>query len=200
MTSEGTDTTDAPSDDGRFALRVRGGWPEGWSLPVDNLPRSAWPTHPNFAGLTAYWLERHALFRELISRIGGDCDGVATGALEPATFGHRLARLGGMLLNQLHSHHQVEDEHYFPLLVQREPALARGFEILERDHLVIADWLAQFAERSNTLLATLASPTFKTADAEAYRDWLVAFTPLLDRHLSDEEDLVIPLLLRDGEG
>ena len=199
MTSEATDPATPPLND-PWGLSVRDRWPDGWPRPVDDLPRSAWPGHPNFAGLTQYWLERHALFREMLSRIGADCDGVVDGALEPAKLGQRLARLGGMLLNQLYNHHQVEDGHYFPALIQREPALARGFELLDRDHHVIADWLAQFAERSNGLLATLSTPGFTPSDVAAYRDWLAAFSPLLERHLADEEDLVIPLLLRDGAG
>lgn len=199
MTSGDTDTPVLPTED-VWSLGTRSGLPEELPLLTGALPRSGWPGHPNFAGLTEYWLSRHAMFRELVSRIAADADALASAEMKPEDFRHRLARLGGMLLNHLHSHHQVEDGHYFPLLIRREPALARGFEILDRDHHLIADWLAEFADRSNALLGAAAEPGFEPRDAGAYRDWFTSFTPLLERHLLDEEDLVIPLLLRDAMG
>jgi hypothetical protein len=200
MTSGGIEPSDALPDETAWRLENRSGLPHALPLLTAVLPRDGWSGHPNFAGLTEYWLSWHAMFRELVSRIGADAGALSSGGMEPENFRHRLARLGGLLLNQLHGHHQVEDGHYFPLFVRREPDLARGFEILDRDHQVVAGWLGEFAGRSNALIAATATPGFQPHEAGAYHDWFTAFEPLLERHLSDEEDLVIPLLLRDGMG
>ena len=83
----------------------------------------------------------------------------------------------------------------------------------ELDHYtppeVIAEVAAAFAgQRADytQLVHAGAAHGYAIADrdvydpAAAYRDWRAAFSPLLERHLADEEDVVIPLLLRDGVG
>ena len=105
------------------------------------------------------------------------------------------------MLWQLDEHHQVEDQHYFPLFRRLEPRLAPGFEVLERDHAALHAALAVIVERANAVLAPGAG------DAGALRSALERFLEAqrelgqgLLRHLDDEEDLVIPLLLERGEG
>ncbi len=104
------------------------------------------------------------------------------------------------LLSQLEVHHQIEDLHYFPIFRAADERLVRGFDVLEGDHHAIHADMAATAETANALLRAL------TGDADALKkcgdDHAVASGALLKgliRHLDDEEDLIVPLILDRGE-
>ena len=104
------------------------------------------------------------------------------------------------LLEQLNVHHQIEDYHHFPRLRAADERLARGFDILEHDHHAIHADMAATAEAANAMLRALQS------DADTLRrrgdDYAAASGALLGglvRHLDDEEDLIVPLILDRGE-
>ena len=93
----------------------------------------------------------------------------------------------------------VEDQHYFPKLRRLDGRLETGFDILDRDHHAIDPMLHALAGEANAVLGALDR-------REAARDatgQLVAtlerFGGFLDRHLVDEEELVVPVLLAHPE-
>ena len=57
------------------------------------------------------------------------------------------------MLWQLEEHHQVEDQHYFPVFRRIEPRLAAGFELLEGDHEALHEALGLIVLRANAVLA-----------------------------------------------
>ncbi|MEO0683062.1 MAG: hemerythrin domain-containing protein, partial [Pseudomonadota bacterium] len=122
------------------------------------------------------------------------------GARPPESFGRDFARVATFFLQELTTHHHVEDSHYFPLLVRAEPRLARGFEILDRDHHAIHAALDRFRARADDGLRALgaAGADPRTPLGALERD-LASLEALLDRHLWDEEELVIPVMLDRGE-
>ena len=86
------------------------------------------------------------------------------------------------------------------MFAQAEPRLRRGFEILDSDHDAVHGGLARFTEESRALLHALTPEADKLSSdaqfaAEALeRDW-TTFHRDLRRHLDDEEDIVIPLMI-----
>ena len=107
----------------------------------------------------------------------------------------------GFLLHELHGHHRIEDLHYFPVFQAADPRLARGFEVLDADHHAIDRAIAELGTASDALLRVLAAPAADRPGAIAgLATTLPAFLRRLERHLDDEEDLVIPLLIDRGEG
>lgn len=137
---------------------TRDGLPPALRVLVEEYPREAWEAHPEFAGLVQFWLERHMMFRKLGDLLQQDIEGLIDGGMGPRAYGGRLSRFGGMLINQLHGHHQIEDMHYFPALKGFDPRLERGFDILDRDHHEIDPMLHRFAEAANGLLGRLDAP------------------------------------------
>jgi hypothetical protein len=59
--------------------------------------------------------------------------------------------------------------------------------------------LARFVEQANGAIRGVSGPDPKT-EAGALRDGLAGLERLIDRHLTDEEDLIVPVILRDGPG
>ncbi|MGP6087659.1 hemerythrin domain-containing protein [Antarctobacter jejuensis] len=157
----------------------------------NDFPREGWEGHTNFGDLVAFWMERHMMFRRICETLREDAEAVIDGQLDPQRMQGRLSRYGSMLLQQLHGHHQIEDHHYFPQLINRERSLSRGFEILDRDHHAMDGLLHRFATSANGVLQ-------QQSEVGAFRDEVAAFEGLLLRHLEDEEDLVVPILLKHG--
>ncbi len=184
--------TDVQPED-PLALIRRRGLPDALRVLADHWPRIDWARHPNFEPLAAYWLDRHQGFRQGLALLTEATQGRLDGAVGPAVFADTVQRLGGRLVGELHLHHNVEDHEYFPLMAGIDTRLARGFAMLDADHHALDDWLAD--------LTTAAERVMRRQDRDAAGTMLGAlerFAPLLDRHLTDEEDLVVPVILSAG--
>lgn len=175
-------------------LEARTGLPEALRVLVREYPRDIWESHRNFDALTRFWLERHMMFRDLLGRITDGVEGYLDGRAEPAAFARENARYTGFLLNQLHGHHQIEDIQYFPILQGLETRLERGFEILDRDHHSLDGHINALAEHTNAALRAIKVGEGRDATG-ALHGRLAPFRGFLDRHLIDEEELVIPTIL-----
>lgn len=181
-------------------LDSREGWPPELLVLLARHPRAAWPDRPDLGMTAQFWLDRHGAFRQLGKALQDDTDAFRQGKTAPVDFQARFPRRLQVFLGELHGHHQVEDHHYFPVFRRAEPHLARGFEVLDCDHQTLHAGLMATAEAANGLLQAMArSPVAAEGPAETYAEVSAALFHRLRRHLDDEEDLVIPLLLERGE-
>jgi iron-sulfur cluster repair protein YtfE (RIC family) len=183
-----------------LALARRDGWPEDLKLLIGRYPREQWQGHANLGAMAQFWLSRHDMFRELSGTIESVTGDFRSGAMSAADFPRQLVPRLQFLLSQLNVHHQIEDLHYFPIFRAAEARLARGFDVLEADHHAIHADMAATAQTANALLRALSG------EAEALErcgdDYAAASAALLKglmRHLDDEEDLIVPLILDRGE-
>jgi hypothetical protein len=163
-------------------------------------PRATWASHANLGGIARFWLERHEMFRRLDQIIRSGVEAALHERAEAADFKPWLAQHLRWSLGGLEEHHQVEDLHYFPVFRRAEPRLAPGFELLERDHEALHTAIGGIVLRANAVLTVEVtdSARFRAALAR-FHDAHVELGRDLLRHLDDEEDLVIPLLLERGE-
>jgi hypothetical protein len=183
-----------------LALARRSGWLEDLRALLARYPREQWDSHANLGDMARFWLSRHAMFRELSGGIGQITVQFRAGQLPPADFARQFVPRLQFMLDQLNVHHQIEDLHYFPIFRDADARLTRGFEVLEGDHHHIHSDMARTAETANALLQALQG------DADKLRrcgDEYAAASGLLlkglMRHLDDEEDLIVPLILDRGE-
>ncbi len=180
-------------------LASRDGLPAEWQIILADYPRRTWESHTDFNGLAAFWLDRHLGFRRLCAQIGTDTEAMIDRQLAPDAYAARLSGLGSRLLGDLIGHHQIEDEAYFPQLAQLEPRLAQGFAMLDRDHHDLHTLIDRFADGANSVLRA-DNDKARRAAAGVFRSDLAAFQTLLVRHLTDEEDLVLPVVLKHRFG
>ncbi|XID76066.1 hemerythrin domain-containing protein [Alkanindiges sp. WGS2144] len=94
-------------------------------------------------------------------------------------------------IDHLHGHHSIEDGQYFPRFVKNYPMLAAGFAILDHDHQVLN---AALHDLQQSCRALYRSALEDRQLADTLHQQLSQVGVLLSRHLSDEEDLVIPIL------
>jgi hemerythrin-like domain-containing protein len=173
-------------------IATRDGLPDALRLLVDEIPRTGWRAHPEFGPLTAFWLERHLSFRRLLTELREDARARADGRMEARSHAARLSRLGGAFLQELHGHHSIEDHVYFPKLAAAAPEIERAFAMLDADHHRLHEELDGFAGAANGVL--------RGGEAGPLAERLAAMERFLDRHLTDEEDVIVPVILRAGEG
>lgn len=183
--------------DDKTSLEIRTGLPDALRVLLETYPRESWAGHRNFGGLVEFWLDRHMMFRRLQKTLLEDAQVFIDRASEAQSYASRLSRYGSMFVGELHGHHHVEDEHYFPILSARELSLAHGFEILDHDHQALDGHLNAFVERANTIIRSPDAAAMREAVGKFHGE-ISHFGDFLDRHLIDEEELVVPVILKYG--
>lgn len=178
------------------ALAARAALPDDMQALVREFPRATWEGR---AGpFTAFWLERHELFRRLLAAMTEETRGFLDGGQAETQFARMLSRYGSMFLGELSGHHQIEDAHYFPRFQRLDPRAVAAIDLLETDHDAIHHALEDFERRARAALATEGAA--RREAAAAFLDGLAGTERMTLRHLADEEDIVVPLMLKYGEG
>ena len=183
-----------------LALARRSGWPDDLRVLIARYPREQWDAHPNLGEMARFWLSRHAMFRELSAAIEEIAAQFRAGKLPPEEFARQFVPRLQFMLDQLNVHHQIEDLHYFPIFRAADERLARGFDVLEGDHHHIHADMARTAQTANALLHSLqAGGDAMRRRGDDYADASGVLLKGLVRHLDDEEDLIVPLILDRSE-
>lgn len=159
-------------------------------------PRDTWDAHSGFHEKTKHWLGAHRMFRQLSASVRKDTESFLNGDQDADVYAGRLSYRGGALVGNLHGHHGWEDHVYFPELSLADPRFDAGLEILEKDHVALDTVLDSFTQTANrTIKLVQLDP--KSAHDEAGKLHGIAQTieAFLDRHLSDEEELAVPIIL-----
>lgn len=183
-----------------LVLEARAGLPLDLRYLLEKYPRESWDAHPNVHGMAQMWLQRHGMFRELGGILTGAIADYREGRTDARQFAQFFAPRLNFFLGNLDGHHNVEDQHYFPVFARVESRLKRGFDILDSDHHLIHDALERNAATANEFLRALeGDDDARRRAADAYAGENERLVTMLARHLDDEEDLIIPLILERGD-
>lgn len=174
-------------------LEQRLGLPEHLRVLAEKYPRADWQSHSNFDQMTRFWLDRHLMFRDVLDKIQTQTRAYLDRPYD--RYGSEVARYTGFFLNQLHGHHTIEDQHYFPQFNKLDSRLERGFEILDRDHHALDRHINTLSERTNDVLQELHADRDARRVADALLIVQGRFETFLNRHLFDEEEIIVPLVL-----
>ena len=171
-------------------------WPRELRARLERHPRTAW--RENATPAARFWLEIHDGFRRdsdrLVALLDEHRKRGATTELAVVS-GPRLKSL----IARLRGHHEIEDFEYFPAFRALEPRLAPGFDSLERDHARLQRQVDEALAALSALLAAVENDAAATPWAtDRYALGTGELCRALARHLHDEEDLIIPLLLERG--
>ncbi len=178
-----------------FHLRTEDMPTEMRSLLAD-YPRDSWESHPGFREKTRHWLGAHQMFRRLGEIIRTEAESYLDRDLEPEDYAARLSHYGGALVGNLHGHHNWEDRSYFPELSAADPRFDAGLEILEADHQALDAVLDRFTRTANRAIKLIALDEAQARDEVAQLHGVgETIEAFLARHLSDEEELAVPIIL-----
>ena len=170
--------------------------PEEMRLLLNQYPRDSWEAHPGFAEKTQGWLRAHQMFRHLAERVRKDSEIMLDRNMDPDAFAARLSRYGGALVGNLHGHHGWEDHSYFPELSAADPRFDAGLELLEQDHADLDLVLDDFTRMANRAIKlTTLDPAQAYEETGKVLETAQTIEAFLERHLGDEEDLAVPIIL-----
>lgn len=163
---------------------------------LETYPRDDWEAHPGFKDKTRHWLAAHQMFRRVAERVRLDTQAALNKDIALGDYVGRLSYFGGNLVANLHGHHGWEDRSYFPELSAADPRFDAGLDLLEQDHTDLDAVLDDMTRRANRVIK-LATLDEKQAHEEVHGvlPAAEAIEALLTRHLSDEEDLAVPIIL-----
>ena len=183
-----------------LALPVRDGLPCEIAYLREQYPVGTWSTHRNYGELCAFWQHVHESLRMQGRALQQATARLRSGDDDPKSFQAGFAPRLSAYLQHLEGHHHIEDMQYFPRFRRLDRRMTAGFDLLENDHEIIHDTLLACAASARGLMQSLARGRDASRyAADAYADDADRLLTLLDRHLSDEEDLIIPAMLEHGE-
>lgn len=185
----------------RTALRIenRRGLPADIAYLLDRYPRAGWQRDASFAGMASMWLEHHDWLRDVGAMLRKATADYRETDENPADFRAFFAPRLRWFLQRLEGHHGIEDEVAFPAFRALDPRLVIGMDLLEEDHGTIHQLLVSSAGSGAALVEALRSGRDASRSlADAFASDADRLLDFLMRHLHDEEDLVIPVILDQG--
>ncbi len=175
---------------------LRAGLPEHLRVLLADYPQSEWAQHRHFSDLTRYWLERHQMFRKALLTLQDETAFFLDGDRAGPSFARLITHVGGFLINELHAHHHIEDDHFFPILSRQDSRLTSGFALLESDHQQLDQALASISAQGQDMVAKINARNEAALQAtDRLLNGLNRLSDLLNRHLIDEEELIVPIIL-----
>ena len=170
--------------------------PEQARFLISDYPRETWPNHPNFAQKTQNWMGAHNGFRQLSSINKEICEDWIDKNADDEKLIRYLGHYGDLLIRNLHGHHSWEDRSFFPEIFAADPRAEVGLDTLESDHEELDQRLDDITTKANRVikLATLAPKQIHEEIGELHQEFCALGT-LLDRHLTDEKELIVPVIL-----
>ncbi len=176
----------------------RTGWPEELCALLNEYPRASW--QQNMTPLAQFWIEKHNDFRSQCSRLLDAAEKFRDRPDETEEFAAQVLPRTHLLLSHLHGHHQIEDFHYFPAFRAADRRLEPGFDVLASDHELLHESSLSIIETLKQLRNALGETGQPAIDnqrqlADRYLEANDLLCQRIARHLDDEEDLVIPLML-----
>lgn len=182
---------------GRYSYNIRKtDMPEEMHSLLKKYPRDEWEAHPGFKEKTKQWMGAHQGFRMLAERVRLDTELLLNKEMALDDYSARLSFLGGRLVGNLHGHHGWEDHSYFPELSAADSRFDAGLELLEQDHSDLDVVLDDFTRQANRVIKLAVLDESQSFDeAGIVHEQAEAIEAFLKRHLSDEEDLAVPIIL-----
>jgi len=180
-------------------LSTRHGLPEAYRYLLADLPRDRW--HGNeVAAMARFWLQMHSGFRREVAQMDALTGQWRSGTLALTDLHRQLIPTLQAFLQHLDGHHNIETHHYFPTMRRVEPRIGAGIDLLDRDHDVIHGHLDALFQSGLAFHQAVAGNAPMVSDAAArLADALDQAGRPLQRHLEDEEDIVVPLITRHAD-
>ncbi len=172
-------------------LATRTMFPEMLKADLINGEFTDWKSHPQFMMSGASLHEFHNRLRAACDTLKQALDREVLNYAKGAILNWRLLAYGRQIIKVAHSHHRAEDQVYFPHYLSLYPRLSRPLALLDGDHRV----LEQALDALQTALDTLDEKS-SLADWEKVRDKAAHLQHVIHRHLDDEEEIVMPAILK----
>lgn len=176
-------------------VAMRDGLPKAIRPTLLEQTKSDWKSHPRFAGKAQFFMNIHRQLldgADWLAATSGKLLDLPTSILRDQIRTAGVSEHGQQLLQFAHGHHEIEDHGYFPQFIRIYPQLERAMALLDDDHQVLDETLGGV----EAALRKLRGPT-RDSIAELHSN-ATALKKIMHRHITDEEEIIIPIFLRHG--
>lgn len=178
-------------------VAVRNGLPSAIRSTLLEEAQSDWSKHPAFAGKARFFMNIHRQLLDGASSMATTLEELLD--MTPEAAKRHLQQTG--LINQgrhliqfAHGHHEIEDHGYFPQFARLQPGLQTALDLMDGDHKILDEAL----NGSENALQTLVQKGVSTDNLAAFYKHARALDKVMTRHITDEEEVIIPIFLRHG--
>ncbi|UWR84005.1 hemerythrin domain-containing protein [Phaeobacter inhibens] len=159
--------------------------------------RSEWEDHPRFGGKASFFMSIHRNLLDGAAQLSRGIErllDVPASDVGEAVTQMNLLPFAKNLIGFAHHHHEIEDHGYFPQFGLMYPELNRGLSLLDGDHKVLDAAL----DDTQAALTQLNDPVVTRDQLACLHKGGQALENILNRHIWDEEEVIIPIFLRHG--
>jgi len=178
-------------------VAMRDGLPPAIRPTLLEEAKSDWKAHPRFAGKARFFMNIHRQLLDGTHQIARTLESFLDqpgGDLKSAVDASRLVPAGKRLIGFVHGHHEIEDHGYFPQFALLYPGLENALALLDGDHKVLNEAL----HGAELALKALSATDVSRDKVAALYTHSAALEKILNRHITDEEEVIIPVFLRHG--
>lgn len=178
-------------------VQKRSTLPEKVQQTLLESTRTDWESHPRFHGKAAFFVNIHRNLLDGASQLSGALEqllDVPEGELQDVVVQMNLLPFSRNLIGFAHHHHEIEDHGYFPQFALLYPQLDHGLKLLDGDHKVLDAAL----DETQLALDGLADKSVSRDSLADLHKGSLALNKILNRHIWDEEEVIIPIFLRHG--
>lgn len=180
-----------------YHVSKRKGLPASVQETLLESTRSEWKDHPRFGGKAKFFMTIHRDLLDGAAQLSRGVEqllDVPDSDVGEATTQMNLLPFAKNLISFAHHHHEIEDHGYFPQFGLMYPELNRGFSLLDGDHKVLDAAL----DDTQVALNHLTGPAITRDQLADLHKGGQALENILNRHIWDEEEVIIPIFLRHG--
>ena len=178
----------------QWMVDIRQKLPDVIQSQLLNIERDQWPSHPRYGGKAAFFIQYHGDLLATAATIDEQLQALLDSSLQAFSAAqlHAVLSASRYLLERAHHHHQIEDHVYFPQFKRIMPKLSHGIDLLDQDHKILNTALHELEIIVHTMIKIdiIANPQLQDFSAKVIR-----LQKILQRHLYDEEELIIPIFL-----
>lgn len=175
-------------------VAIRDGLPSAIRPTLLEEAEADWRTHPRYAGKARFFMTIHRKLLNGADWLAETAEKLMDTPPDTLSYIANASDLNGRashLLSFAHGHHEIEDHGYFPQFVRLYPQLGEALSLLDGDHQILDEAL--------TGVETALGQATQSRDdmAKLYRH-TAALKKIMHRHITDEEEVIIPIFLRHG--
>ena len=178
-------------------VAMRDGLPVALRPTLLEEAESDWRNHPRYAGKARFFMNIHRQLIDGSAQLARALEQLSdTPESEVKDHLRAMNLLAGAdhLISFAHRHHEIEDHGYFPQFIRLYPQLERALGLMDSDH----DILETALHGAEAGLNTLKQGKVNRDTLMALHKDAKALNKVLERHIMDEEEVIIPIFLRHG--
>jgi len=180
-----------------YSIHERHELPANMQVLLHDYPRGSWHAHSHFSRCDIdSWMGAHRSFKRVAKELQNEAELCLDNAVGSEDLVRTFSHYGGSLVSSLHGHHSWEDRFLFPDLMLKEKRIQHGLDMLESDHVELDSLLNQLTQSTNDAARSMKNGVpVSRDDVGKLQQRTEALGQLLTRHLGDEEDLIVPVVL-----